>query len=100
MSTTSMAGSSTTSCHRVVWAAKPKRSAASVTALSVRPARVCSRGVSGSSTKRWAVRQAWEGAAPMKPYPIMPTVNGAEDGGGGGGRQQLPPASADGQGGG
>src|SRR5699024_6701567 len=34
---------------------------------------VRSCGVSGRSKNRWALRQACEWAAPMKPYPIMPT---------------------------
>src|SRR5699024_7704624 len=72
MSITSISGSSTTSCQRVVQEAKPKRSAASATALWVRPARVRSSGESGRSKKWWAVRQAWEWDAHMNPYTIMP----------------------------
>src|SRR5699024_8499201 len=53
----------------------PNRSAAASTAPAVRPDRVCRCGVSGRSMKRCALRQAWEWAAPMKPYPIMPTFS-------------------------
>src|SRR5699024_5941923 len=52
---------------------KPERSAASAPALPVRPAGVRSSGVGGRSKERGAGRQAWEWAAPMNPYPIMPT---------------------------
>src|SRR3954453_3916660 len=53
--------------------AQPSRSAAAPAASALRPPRAAMSTWYGRSKKRPAVRHAWECAAPMNAYPIIPT---------------------------
>src|SRR5215471_6619856 len=76
MSMMSMSLRAMTSSQRVAYSSQPRRSAASLTFASVRPATTFITGSQGrSGMKRATCRQALEWARPMKSYPIIATFS-------------------------
>src|SRR5690625_3758719 len=73
MSTTSTSSRSMTRRQSVSTASRPSWRAAAVARSSLRPESTAMCGSSGRSKNRWALRQAWEWARPMKAYPIIAT---------------------------